>query len=266
MLRTLFGSIAAVALAAASSAALAADIPPPEPVPTWSGIYLGAGGGIQFGDLEVNSLRCTIYYDDCGYDTFNHDFDDNDDTFVGLVQGGFNWQIGQYYVGGAFVSWTFGDNLGSDHKVYFEDDFIRDEDDVYGRWNTQIDNMLTVASRQGILVTPNLLAFTLAGWSWADVDHSFRIDCDSCSSPFVKVGDNKTLNGLTVGIGAEYKWTDSISLRGEYRFTSLDNFNDKRFFNNDDHFARTEFDGNVEQVLFSLNWNFGTLGLPFLTQ
>jgi opacity protein-like surface antigen len=266
MLRKLFGSLAAVVLASVSSAALAADVPPPEPIPTWSGIYLGAGGGIQFGDLEVDSRRCYFHdYDDvCSYPDDRH-FDDNDDTFVGLVQGGFNWQIGQYYVGGAFVSWTFGDNLGADHKEYFDDRWSV-ENDVYGRWSTQIDNMLTVASRQGILVTPNLLAFTLAGWSWADVDHSFRIDCDGCSSPFVKVGDNKTLNGLTVGIGAEYKWTDSISLRGEYRFTSLDNLSDRKFFNDDHNFAKSEFDGNVEQVLFSLNWNFGTLGLPFLTQ
>jgi opacity protein-like surface antigen len=261
MLRTLFGSLAAVALASVSSAALAADIPPPEPVPTWSGIYLGAGGGIQFGDLEVDSRLCEYLRDDYCYNQFDDEFDDNDDTFVGLVQGGFNWQIGQYYVGGAFVSWTFGDNLGSDHKRYFDE-----EEDVYGRWNTQIDNMLTVASRQGILVTPNLLAFTLAGWSWADVDHTFRVSCDECDSPFVKVGDNKTLNGLTVGIGAEYKFFDNLSLRGEYRFTSLDSFSDRKFFDDDHSFAKTKFDGNVEQVLFSLNWNFGTLGLPFLTQ
>ncbi len=265
MLRTLLGPIAAVALATVSSAALAADIPPPEPVPTWSGIYLGAGGGVQFGDLAVESRHCELYRDYC-YDTFDHEFDDNDTTFVGVVQGGFNWQIGQYYVGGAFVSWTFGDGLGSDHKRYFEEDEFDEEDDAFGRWNTSIDNMLTVASRQGILVTPNLLAFTLAGWSWADVDHNFKIDCDECDEPIVKLGDNKTANGLTVGIGAEYKWTESLSLRGEYRFTNLQGFNDRKFFDEDEHFAKSSFDGNVEQVLFTLNWNFGTLGLPFLTQ
>src|SRR5262245_43216387 len=122
MFRTLFGSLAAVLLASVSTAALAADIPPPEPVPTWSGIYLGAGGGIQFGDLEVESRRCYLYDGYCNYPE-HFSFDDSDDTFVGLVQGGFNWQIGQYYVGGAFVSWTFGDNLGADHKIYFEDEW-----------------------------------------------------------------------------------------------------------------------------------------------
>lgn len=263
MLRTLFGSIAAVALASVSSAALAADVPPPEPVPTWSGIYLGAGGGVQFGDLSVESRHCKLYNEHCNYFS-DHDFDDNDTSFVGVVQGGYNWQIGSYYVGGAFVSWTFGDGLGSDHKRHFDDEII-DEDDVFGRWNTEIDNMLTVASRQGILVTPNLLAFTLAGWSWADVDHKFRIDCDDCSKSIVKVGDNETASGLTVGIGAEYKWTESLSLRGEYRFTNLDGFTDKKFFefNDNDHVAKSSFDGTVEQVLFTLNWNFGNLGLPF---
>jgi opacity protein-like surface antigen len=57
MQRALRGSLAAIALASLSSAALAADMVPPEPVPSWSGIYLGAGGGIQFGDLTGRSPR-----------------------------------------------------------------------------------------------------------------------------------------------------------------------------------------------------------------
>ena len=110
---------------------------------------------------------------------------------------------------------------------------------------------------------PNLLVFTLAGWSWADIDHNFKIDCDDCSEPFVKLGDNFNVNGYTVGIGAEYKVTDNISLRGEYRFTNLDSFNDRRFFDEGDHLAKTKVDGTIEQVLVTLNWNFGGLGLPF---
>ena len=52
MRRTLIGSIAALALASVSSAALAADIPAPEPAPvmSWTGFYLGGGGGIGWAD------------------------------------------------------------------------------------------------------------------------------------------------------------------------------------------------------------------------
>ena len=265
MHRALVGSTAAVVLASVSSAAFAADIAPPEPVPSWSGIYLGAGGGIQFGDLSGDTVRCTLLYAResdgrlCNPDyTFNDEFDDNDSSFAGVVQGGYNLQIGSYFVTGSFVSWTFGDSLGSDHKRVFDA-----EDGIFGKWNTQFHDMLTVGSRQGFLPMPNLLVFTLAGWSWADIDHSFKIDCDDCSDPIVKLGDNFNVNGYTVGIGAEYKVTDNISLRGEYRFTNLDSFNDRRFFDEGDHLGKTKVDGTFEQVLVTLNWNFGGLGLPF---
>ncbi len=61
MRRTLLGSIAALALASASSVALAADIPPPEPVMSWTGFYLGAGGGIGWADLDIDHRRCAAY-------------------------------------------------------------------------------------------------------------------------------------------------------------------------------------------------------------
>jgi opacity protein-like surface antigen len=84
MQRALVGSLAAIALASLSSAALAADMVPPEPVASWSGIYLGAGGGIEFGDLNVDSRVCELVYDSCStYDTHDNDFHDNDSTFVG---------------------------------------------------------------------------------------------------------------------------------------------------------------------------------------
>jgi outer membrane immunogenic protein len=263
MRRALLGSIAVVALASVSSAALAADIPP-EPVPSWSGIYLGAGGGIQFGDFSVESKRCKLLYDRESEDRYcdpaytdEDEFDEDDSTFVGIVQGGYDWQIGPYFVTGSFVSWTFG-GLESDHKKVFDE-----EEDVFGRWNTEVDNMLTIASRQGFLPMPNLLVYGLAGWSWADIDHKFKIDCDDCDESIVKLGDEFNANGYTVGIGAEYKWTDSISLRGEYRFTNLDTVDDRKFFEHyeSDHRAKSEASINVEQVLFTLNWRFG--GLPF---
>jgi opacity protein-like surface antigen len=83
--------------------------------------------------------------------------------------------------------------------------------------------------------------------------------------PLAKAGDNFNANGVTVGAGAEYKFTDNLSLRGEYRFTNLENSSGHRFFDFevDDHFARSAADVNIQQVLFTLNWRFGGFGLPF---
>jgi opacity protein-like surface antigen len=86
-----------------------------------------------------------------------------------------------------------------------------------------------------------------------------------CHRPLAKAGDNFNANGVTVGAGAEYKFTDNLSLRGEYRFTNLENSSGHRFFDFevDDHFARSAADVNIQQVLFTLNWRFGGFGLPF---
>ena len=263
MYRIVVGSIAAFLLGTASQAALAADMPPPAPVPSWTGLYLGAGGGVQWGDIFVKSRHCLLYdyeySEECDYvEDYRHEFDDNNSQVVGIVQGGYDFQLGDYFVSGAYVSWTFGDGLGSDRHEFYDEG-------IHERWDTNLENILTVASRTGFLPMPNLLVYGLAGWSWADIDHHYRLDDEI--GPLFRLGDDFNANGYTIGLGAEYKFTDSISIRGEYRFTDFDSFNDHDFFSwdqeVDDNVARTRANVDVQQVLFTLNWRFGGLGGPF---
>src|SRR5262245_66653013 len=101
MRRNLLGLIAAFALGSVSSAALAADIPPPEPVATWTGFYLGAGGGLAWADLNIDHKHCVLDDEkscDDYFPVFDREFKDNSDAGgVGIVQGGFDYQIGPYY-------------------------------------------------------------------------------------------------------------------------------------------------------------------------
>ena len=66
MRRTLVGFIAALALGGASSMAIAADMAVPEPAPvmSWTGFYLGAGGGVGWADLNIDHKRCELDDDD----------------------------------------------------------------------------------------------------------------------------------------------------------------------------------------------------------
>ena len=77
-------------------------------------------------------------------------------------------------------------------------------------------------------------------------------------------GDNETASGLTVGIGAEYKWTESLSLRGEYRFTNLDGFTDKKFFefNDNDHVAKSVSMGPSSRFSSPSTGTLETWGCP----
>src|SRR4051794_12977708 len=82
MRRGLLGFLAALALGSVSPAAFAADMAPaPEPVAvgSWTGFYLGAGGGVGWADIDINHRRCLLDWDgNCDPDNdFHHDFNEN---------------------------------------------------------------------------------------------------------------------------------------------------------------------------------------------
>jgi opacity protein-like surface antigen len=104
----------------------------------------------------------------------------------------------------------------------------------------------------------------LVGWSWlVDADTKFGVTDDDGDVLFHH-DDNVSANGLTFGGGVEWKFTDNLSVLGEYRFTDLDNFNRNGNFWDDcgcDNFRdRNDVDLNVQRVLFTLNWRFGGFG------
>src|SRR5262245_58131993 len=124
MRRALIGSIAA--LASVSSVVLAADIPPPEPVMSWTGFYLGAGGGVGWANLSLDYRRCLLDLNNICADVedgiFRRSFDESSDgNIIGIVQGGLDWEFVPSFVVGVGADWTFGDVLGIERK--FHDEF-----------------------------------------------------------------------------------------------------------------------------------------------
>jgi outer membrane immunogenic protein len=289
---TLIGTIAALALGSVSSAAVAADMAVPEPAPvmSWTGFYLGGGGGIGWADLDLNARHCKRLKADepkppygeypqvadvivdppvvdsgafeCDPDfDFKRDFnEDGDGEFVGVVQGGFDYEIVPSFVFGVFASWEFTD-IGHDNG--FDDDTIGDEFDGRHRFENNLDGILTVAGRAGFAPTQNLLLYGLFGWSWADIENNWRFrHVDNSDFDFNR-GDDFNANGFTFGGGAEWRFTENLSIRAEYRFTDFDNFDDNnRFIDSDENEFRRNFevDLDVQRVLFTLNWRFGGFG------
>ena len=265
MRRNLLGLIAALALGSVSSAALAADIVPPEPVASWTGFYLGAGGGLAWADLNIDHKRCLLDDDDpkiCDddFDVFERDFEDSTDPGgVGIVQGGFDYQIGPYYVTGVGADWTFGDFLGDNNDRSHADEWGFDN-----HFDHKNKSLIDVYWRSGFTPTPNLLVFGLGGWTWADIESNFRVRDDEGEVVFHN-NDDRNVSGLTVGLGFEWKFADyPLSLRTEYRFTDLDHFNNNDHFTCDrcegDFRDRNDANVNIQRVLFTLNWRFGGFG------
>jgi outer membrane immunogenic protein len=267
MRRYRLGSIAALILGSVSSAALAADMVAPEPAPimSWTGFYLGAGGGVDWADFDINHKHCLLYDDVCvedpldDYEGYRRSFNESSDgDIIGIVQGGFDWEVVPSFVVGVGADWTFGDGIEIDHRDNNEDNFFR------RRWNATVNDMVDVYGRAGFAPPQNLLIFGLVGWTWADVDAGFRID-DGSDVWHANNDDNFNANGISFGGGVEWKFTDNLSVRGEYRFTDLDNFDNNGRFDYcpdacDSFRHRNDIDVDVQRVLFTLNWRFGGFG------
>jgi len=262
MRRYLLSSIAALALAAGSSAASAADMAVPEPAPvmSWTGFYLGAGGGVGWADLDVNRRLCSLDYDGNCYEDwdFRRDFNQSSDGgIIGIVQGGFDWELAPSFVVGVGADWTFGEVFGDLNNNFHDDVFGFDH-----RFNADGSSLVDVYGRAGFAPTQNLLIFGLVGWTWADIDTDFRLRHDCCEDNIFNNSDNFSANGISFGGGVEWKFTDNLSVRGEYRFTDLDNFDNNGHFLWDgyDHRLKNDVDLDVQRVLFTLNWRFGGFG------
>jgi outer membrane immunogenic protein len=264
MRRTLIGFIAALALGSVSSAAFAADMAVPEPAPvvSWTGFYLGAGGGVGWADVSIDHRLCELDEDGktCEIDSddnWKRSFDESSDgDIIGIVQGGFDWELAPSFVVGVGADWTFGDGISIDRGHNGDDSPWRH------RWEANVDSMVDVYGRAGFAPTGSLLIFGLVGWTWADVDAGFRLRDELDVEWRHNSDDTFNANGLTFGGGVEWKFTENLSVRGEYRFTDLDNFNNNGHFDWDEESFRhrNDVDVDVQRVLFTLNWRFGGFG------
>ena len=192
---------------------------------SWTGFYLGAGigAGASVTDVDVNVQDC------CGgeakgesYNILNFDGIGGEGLF-GTVQLGYDYQLSQSFVIGAFVDYDFS-NISTDL-------------DVFGfSANLDLDHMWSVGARFGWLATPDTLWYALAAYSQAKYDLSDNAGL----AQFTDVG---SFDGWTAGLGVETRLTDNWSLKAEYRFTQFDG--ETIFGGGDDDCLNVDFEPSV---------------------
>ncbi|MBR1272496.1 hypothetical protein JQ629_33980 [Bradyrhizobium sp. AUGA SZCCT0222] len=192
--------IALSAVVTFSSPAISADMAAKAPMraapvayaPSWTGCYVGAGGGYGMWNQE-NALfdenppprtreTATVTSGGRGY--------------FGTVQGGCDYQfaaMGTGFVVGAFADYDFGSIKGKHNVPGFN---IVADDKMSSAW--------AVGGRVGWLVTPNLLTYFVGGYTQATFD---RQDYVEALGPPIATGnhtDKRTYKGWFLGAGDEY--------------------------------------------------------------
>jgi outer membrane immunogenic protein len=245
----------AVALSALATSAIAADLPvkappPPAPVYTWTGCYIG--GNIGWVEVNTRFRSDAVTFPNGGVDTlFNGVFDGGNLSRSGFAGGGqigcdyqfnSNWLIGVR--GLVDVASFSGDHIS---PVLFDDTFH-----TRSRW------FGTITARLGYLITPTFLIYAEGGWGF--VQHRFDV-IDTAGVLVTNVDNGSNANGGDVGVGVEWMFTQNWSLWVEWDHIFL---RDKTFtFSMADSRCvctaavsdtiRRDFD----KVLVGINWRFG---------
>jgi outer membrane immunogenic protein len=176
----------------------AAPLPPP-PVYSWTGCYLGGGGGYGMWNQD------TIGSDAGGPFTITQT--GGGKGWFGTVQVGCDYQISQSFVIGAFADWDFGRIKGQPH---FTVDLAGEEKEKWS-WGA--------GGRLGYIVVPQLLAYVSAGYTQAHFD---QVDLISefgggFTGLFLPA---QTYHGWFIGTGYEYAlgWAPGLFWKTEYRY------------------------------------------------
>ena len=116
------------------------------------------------------------------------------------IRAGYRWQRNRWVVGPE-VSYQAGD--------------ISDEFDLPlalggGTFDSQVDSLLAVKVKTGYAVRPDTLVYGIAGWQRGDFTYDFA-----------GVETEYDAEGYVLGLGAERKLTDRMSVTGEWEYSDF---------------------------------------------
>jgi outer membrane immunogenic protein len=196
-----FGSLAVLTLASVS--AHAADMPLKAmpiaaPVASWTGFYLGAGGGYGMFDTDhTSSLAGTALPQPsvAGKGWF------------GTVQVGGDYQFADLWVVGAFGDFDFSDFKGTSSELVSITNFPLNQRNTYA-----------AGARIGYLLTPQILSYVDGGYTHANFNGG---SLTFATAPFSATGlfvPNQGYDGFFVGGGTEIMVYRGWSVKSEYRY------------------------------------------------
>ena len=211
---------AALALALLSTSAMAADlpsrrappvyVPPPIPVFTWTGLYVGVQGGYEFGRSSAYSTRAST-------GTILASNGSSPDGVIGGAHVGYLWSTqslpgvgGMGILGTGGVIGVEGDVDGSNYKSSY----------LLGGLNASNRETIqgSIRGRLGIAVD-RVLFYATGGAAFGGLQNNYFSATGSDSFDHTRVG-------YTAGGGVEYAFTNNWSARVEYRYTDFGSVTD----------------------------------------
>src|SRR5262245_39455809 len=273
MKKLFLGSVALVALGLVAPAAFAAEkavpyTPPPPPVPvyTWTGCYVGASAGTSYGTSTHSTVANSVLTSNVAAPTplpvavgagSNITDSFNLSGFIGGFQGGCNYQVG---------AWVWGievDGSATNKEGQAQELAIAPLVPSRVNWVSQTQERWLVTARgklglAGFWGWDKSMIYVTGGGAWAKIDAS-----EFLLGTFLNTGhqESNTRGGWTVGGGIEYALGYGWSVKGEYLYVDFDHyttFNSPPFGNG--NIAPRDVKLNDHIFRAGMNYRFGGWG------
>jgi len=213
-------ALALTALAALTGTASAADLaarpyakaaPMPVAVASWTGCYIGGGGGYGLWNQENTGY---VQFPGAPARVLNNQTSTAGGRgYFGTVQGGCDYQF-------ALGSWNMVVGAFGDYDFASEKGQLNVVGNQFGQ--EKLTDKWAVGGRIGWLVTPSLLTYFTGGYTEAKFD---RVDFNTNLIPgAVTYINGNTYKGYFIGAGDEYalNFLPGLFWKTEYRFSEFD--------------------------------------------
>jgi len=244
--------ISAFATVMLGGAVQAADMPvkaaPPPPAPTysWTGCYIGGGGGYGMWNQDINFLAPFDPPSSVGLQSTA-----GGRGWFGTAQVGCDYQLSGNWVIGAFADWDFGDIRGSGTATSVLGLGARE----HQKWSW------AAGGRIGYVVMPNLLTYVSGGFTQAHFNAAEVIDIVDGDPQGFQVPAH-TFNGWFIGTGYEYglQWWPGLFWKTEYRWAQYESANlafvaDPGFVSPNEGIHTRKFEQTIRsELVWRFNW------------
>jgi outer membrane immunogenic protein len=189
---------------------LGTDVQAAEPLPQFSGTYIGAAVGFGSRKVENENLSLLMSFSD----------QENAATAGGYI--GYNWIVCAPYLLGieTDINWLGGSPTALD--IEFGPTGLNETT----RLNSSMDWFGTLRGRAGYVIHDSLLIYATGGLAYARVKHTLSDNCVGCGNSPLNLGPFTQSNsgnqvGWTAGGGAELLHAGNWLVRGEVLYVNL---------------------------------------------
>lgn len=208
---------------AADLAAHYTKAPAMAPATSWTGFYVGANVGGQWGSGDPSTSTIVIpggYFDPSSIPAINAVGAQsvNGSSVTGGFSAGYNWQVNHAVLGleGDINYFGFkGSAVGTGSYPCCAPDTFTVNSSVSADW------LATIRGRLGFLAAPAWLIYGTGGAAIAEVKGNFNFSDTSLAAMTESATIRDTRLGWTAGVGTEYAFGGGWSLKAEYLHVDL---------------------------------------------